>query len=203
MTERAQRRFLWTVSITGALVIVALSALAWWLADQSEGRMLAKPTVPPESTLGFVLPHSPAPLPDITFRNREGHRFRIADFRGQVVLLNIWATWCAPCREEMPALDRLQATLGGSEFVVLPVSIDRDGVPAVSEFYSEHGIQHLGLYVADEDPAAALAIVGIPTTILIDRQGREIGRKLGPARWDSDAAIVEFQRHVNRHPNAE
>ena len=101
-----------------------------------------------------------------------------------MVLLNVWATWCAPCREEMPTLDRLQAQLGGDDFHVLPLSIDRAGLGPVQRFYDEIGIRHLG---------QSFAVIGLPTTLLIDRQGRERGRLTGPAEWDSAEAIEQFQ----------
>ena len=118
----------------------------------------------------------------------------LSDFRGKVVLLNVWATWCAPCRKEMPALDRLQQTLGGAEFEVVALSIDGGGAAAVRRFYDEIGIRSLALYV-DSTMAASgkLRTVGIPTTLLLDREGRERWRKTGPAEWDSPE-IVESLR---------
>ena len=91
------------------------------------------------------------------FVDGKGRDLTLADFRGRVVLLNIWATWCVPCREEMPTLDRLQARLGGETFHVLPLSIDRAGLDPVRRFYEEIGIRQLGLYLA-EDPRAMLAL---------------------------------------------
>lgn len=106
----------------------------------------------------------------------DGRDLTLADFEGRVVLLNIWATWCPPCREEMPTLDALQARLGGSDFHVLPLSIDRAGLEPVRRFYRETGIRNLDLYIAEDTRAMlALAVVGLPTTILIDRIGRERG----------------------------
>ncbi|HSH45069.1 MAG TPA: TlpA disulfide reductase family protein, partial [Longimicrobiales bacterium] len=173
------------------LVIVALSALAWWLADQSEGRMLAKPTVPPESTLGFVLPHSPAPLPDITFRNREGHRFRIADFRGQVVLLNIWATWCAPCREEMPDLQTLADRYEADGLQVVGVSIDQAGARAqVRRFVDRHDIGFAILHDPEGRVSRVFGTVGVPETILIDERGRI------HARWTGRIPVAEAEAKV-------
>jgi len=121
-----------------------------------------------------------------------GNDISLASLRGKVVFLNIWATWCAPCRKEMPALDHLQATLGSSEFEVLPVSTDRIGMDAVDKFYTEIGIQHLARYVAPNANQAldTLGAFGFPATFLIDRHGHEIGRLLGPAEWDSPEMIT-------------
>ena len=118
----------------------------------------------------------------------------LADIRGSVLLLNVWATWCAPCREEMPTLDALQARLGGADFHVLPLSIDRAGLGPVRRFYEEIGIEHLAMYLAEDiREMAALAVAGLPTTILIDRNGRELGRLSGPADWNSAENVALFE----------
>lgn len=127
-----------------------------------------------------------------------GRDLSLADFRGRVVLLNIWATWCAPCREEMPTLDRLQARLGGDDFHVLPLSIDQAGLGPVRRFYEQIGIRHLNMYLAEDIRAMfAFAVIELPTTLLIDRQGRERGRLTGPAQWDSPEAIAQFQTVIS------
>jgi thiol-disulfide isomerase/thioredoxin len=118
----------------------------------------------------------------------------LADFRGRIVLLNIWATWCVPCREEMPTLDALQARLGGDDFHVLPLSIDRAGLDVVRRFYVEIGVRHLDMYLADSTRAMwAFGALGLPTTILIGRDGKELGRLVGPAEWDSPEVVAQFQ----------
>ncbi|QEW23688.1 Cytochrome c biogenesis protein TlpA (plasmid) [Marinibacterium anthonyi] len=122
----------------------------------------------------------------------------LADFEGRVVLLNIWATWCPPCREEMPTLDALQARLGGPDFHVLPLSIDRAGLEPVRRFYRETDIRNLDLYIAEDTRAMlALAVVGLPTTILIDRMGRELGRLAGPAEWNSPEAVAQISALID------
>lgn len=128
----------------------------------------------------------------------DGRNLTLADFEGRVVLLNIWATWCPPCREEMPTLDALQARLGGSDFHVLPLSIDRAGLEPVRRFYRETGIRNLDLYIAEDTRAMlALAVVGLPTTILIDRIGRERGRLAGPAEWNSPEAVAQISALID------
>lgn len=155
---------------------------------------LALPLSAAEAPSSFATHETPRPMPDIRFEDGEGDENTLADFRGRTVLLNVWATWCAPCREEMPTLDRLQAELGGPGFEVVALSIDRAGPDAVREFYSEIGIENLALHI---DPSAkamfALGVVGLPTTILIDREGNELGRLVGPAEWDSPE-MTEFMR---------
>jgi thiol-disulfide isomerase/thioredoxin len=138
----------------------------------------------------------PRALPQIAFTDGEGHALSVADFQGRVVLLNLWATWCVPCRKEMPSLDRLQAKLGGDRFIVIPVSLDRGGAAAVKGFYQQVGVEKLGVYL---DPSSrvpsALATPGVPTTLLIDGRGREVARKLGEAEWDGPQ-MTDLIRHV-------
>lgn len=107
------------------------------------------------------------------------------------VLLNVWATWCLPCREEMLALGRLQAALGGPSFEVVAASIDAGGLPVVQAFFKQVGVKHLHAYLDTFREAAALAI-GIPLALLIDRDGREAGRKLGPATWDDPKVVRQI-----------
>ncbi|MEZ5933095.1 MAG: TlpA disulfide reductase family protein [Alphaproteobacteria bacterium] len=143
---------------------------------------------------GFVMHDEPIPLPPISFQSERSVVTTLGDYAGKVVLLNLWATWCGPCRAEMPTLDRLQALLGGSEFEVLALSLDRGGADKVRAFYRELDLRNLSIYI---DPAASaqrqLRVVGIPTTLLIDRDGRELGRLSGPAEWDSPEMIAFFK----------
>lgn len=127
----------------------------------------------------------PKPLATIQFEAADGRSRSLADFRGKVVLLNIWATWCVPCRKEMPTLDRLQSALGGADFEVVALSIDRR-IDTVRKFFAEIGIQKLAMYLDSSAKATReLGAIGLPTTLLLDREGREIGRLIGPAEWDA------------------
>src|SRR5215469_273008 len=136
-----------------------------------------------------------SPQPEIRFQDDQGHDLTLADFRGRAVLLNLWATWCVPCRQEMPTLDRLEARLGGKDFLVIALSIDRKGVDAVRDFYREVGVEKLAIYL---DPSGkgsrGLAIPGVPTTLLIDQEGREVARKMGAAEWDGPEMVSLIQR---------
>jgi thiol-disulfide isomerase/thioredoxin len=131
----------------------------------------------------------PLDLPDFTFIDGSGATKSLADWRGKVVLINIWATWCVPCRDEMPALDRLETERGGKDFEVVAVNIDKGGPDKARAFLQETGTMRLALYT---DPSgklfAALKAVGMPTTLIIDRNGKEIGRLVGPADWGSPEA---------------
>jgi thiol-disulfide isomerase/thioredoxin len=134
----------------------------------------------------FVFKKAPERLPDLNFVDRDGRERVLADWAGKVVLLNLWATWCAPCRKEMPALDRLQKDLGSTAFEVVAVSVDRLGVGGARKFLEQLKLENLSLYA---DPSARMVVdlkaVGLPTTLLVDKEGREIGRFIGPAAWDS------------------
>jgi thiol-disulfide isomerase/thioredoxin len=137
----------------------------------------------------FVFRREPEVLPEVKFQDAAGKERTLGDFRGKVVLLNLWATWCAPCRKEMPALDRLQAKMGSDKFQVVAVSVDRTGLPGARKFLDEAGIRKLALYAdATARMGVALRAAGLPVTVLLDRQGREIGRLLGPAEWDGEDA---------------
>lgn len=145
----------------------------------------------------FDLLDPPRPLPELRFVDGEGRPLTLADFRGKVILLNIWATWCIPCLREMPTLDRLEAKLGGPDFQVVVLSIDTAGVAVVKKFYKALKLKALGIYVDRTTRArVALGIAGIPTTLLIDRRGREIGRYAGPAEWDDTPAIEFIRRYL-------
>jgi thiol-disulfide isomerase/thioredoxin len=118
------------------------------------------------------------------------------------VVLNIWATWCGPCRRELPTLDRLQATLGGPVFEVVALSIDRAGLDMIGKFYAEIGIERLAMYVDTTGKAARdLGVLGLPTTLLLDGKGRELSRLVGIAEWDAPG-MVEFLRGIVSSHNA-
>jgi len=145
---------------------------------------------PPSAEVKLRLLEEPRPLPELSFVDGAGRPLRLADFRGRAVLLNIWATWCAPCRKEMPSLNQLQAELGGPKFEVVALSVDEDGVPSVEAFYNELKLDNLAIYV---DPSGAvmrtLRVLGVPTTLLVDTEGNEIGRALGPDQWNAPAVV--------------
>lgn len=181
-----------------AIVAAAIGAFMLWRANQPPAAIEANP--PParalaESGGSLTLLARPRPVPVVGFVNGDGKPMTSADFHGRTVLLNIWATWCVPCREEIPTLDRLEQKLGGPNFEVVALSIDRQGREVVTQFYRELGIKALRLYLDQSAKAIGpLEVVGLPTTLLIDRNGYEIGRKIGPAQWDS-AENVELIRH--------
>lgn len=183
--------------LLGLLLGIAVVVWQRWAGETGappETELLLDP--PAAAKVRFAVSPAPAPVPELTFVDGAGAPHTLADFRGKVVLLNIWATWCAPCRKEMPTLDRLQAQLGGPEFQVLALSIDQAGMAPVKAFYREIGLEHLGIYLDETAQAGGkLALIGVPTTLIIDRQGRELGRRVGEAEWDSPE-MVAFLRDV-------
>lgn len=150
-----------------------------------------------DDIVGDVEVHARArELPPLRFTDGNGGATSLAAFRDRVVLLNVWATWCGPCREEMPTLDRLQAALGGPHFEVVAVSVDAGGLPAVQAFFRETRVKHLHPYLDTFHDATALITTGIPITLLVDRNGREVGRKLGPATWDDPRMLQLIRRYL-------
>jgi len=141
-----------------------------------------------EGLKALAVHSAPKPLPEAAFEGPDGAA-SLADHRGQVVVLNFWAVWCAPCREEMPTLSALQEEYGGEDFAVVTVATGPNAPPAVTKFLTEVGADNLPLY---RDPRSALArgagVLGLPVTVILNREGQEIARLVGPADWFSDAA---------------
>lgn len=133
----------------------------------------------------------PTALPQIAVTSLDGKSLSFSELKGKVVLLNFWATWCAPCKEEMPALERLEATLGGDDFVVIPVATGRQSPASIEKFFAEAGIKSLPIWL---DPKSELArgagVSGLPATLILDRDGMERARLVGPAEWDGEAATA-------------
>jgi thiol-disulfide isomerase/thioredoxin len=145
----------------------------------------------------LVIRPKPLDLPEFTFLTEDGATESLQDFAGKIVLLNIWATWCVPCREEMPALDTLQGKLGGKDFAVVAVNIDKGGAAKAANFLKEIGVTRLPLYTdPDGKLFFTLKTVGMPTTLIIDRDGREIARLVGPADWASAEALAVIEAAI-------
>ncbi len=152
----------------------------------------------------FSLHATPRPVPALAFQNDSGKTVRLSDFRGKVVVLNVWATWCAPCREEMPTLDRLQAQLGGPKFEVVALSVDHDGSRGVQQFFRDIGVKYLRWYI-DPTPRTLdeLKVFGLPATLLIDPKGLELGRLLGATQWDSPEMVRFLRGMIERNTAAQ
>src|SRR6184192_4327954 len=137
---------------------------------------------------------SPLRLPDLAFEDAEGRPKKLSDWRGRTVLVNLWATWCVPCRKEMPALESLQTRLGGPNFEVVAVNIDTRDSEKPKNFWKEINLTRLG-YFSDpkakvfQDLKAIGRALGMPTSVLVDSEGCEIATIAGPAEWDSEDAV--------------
>ena len=137
---------------------------------------------------------SPLRLPDLTFQDADGKQKKLSDWRGRTVLVNLWATWCVPCRREMPALDRLQAKLGGKDFQVVAINIDTRDPEKPRSFLKDAKLTRLDFFSDSkaevfQDLKAIGRALGMPTSVLVDGQGCEIATIAGPAEWDSDDAV--------------
>lgn len=129
------------------------------------------------------------PLPDTALLDMSGGLHSLEEFQGKYVVLNFWATWCAPCRKEMPDLDALQAEFGGDRFDVVTVAAGHNPPPAITKFFEKTGVENV---VVLRDPkqelAAKLGIFGLPTTLILNPEGQEIARMRGDAEWYGDSA---------------
>lgn len=131
----------------------------------------------------------PRPLPEVAFADAGGVEKRLSDWRGQWLLVNFWATWCVPCRVEMPALDRLQAELGGERFAVLTIAAGRNPPPAVDSFFAEAGVENLPkLFDPKMQLAGQMGVMGLPVSVLVNPEGQEVARLIGDADWASAEA---------------
>lgn len=135
----------------------------------------------------LALHSAPVDLPEAVFLDATDGEHALADWRGKWVVLNFWATWCAPCRKEMPSLDRLQAAM--PDLAVLPVATGRNAVDGIERFYAEAGVTTLPIL---RDPkselARAVGVMGLPVTLILNPDGQEVARLIGDAEWDSDSA---------------
>ena len=166
--------------------------------------LLARPQVRAEEPMpaelkGFVASAPGKAAPAIGVSDQTEQTVDLASFRGRVVLVNFWATWCEPCVKEMPALDALQTRFAGQPLSVVAISEDRGGLPVVRKYYDQHGLDGLDIYSDPHGEAGrAFAIRGLPTSILIDRDGNELGRVEGAVEWDSSAVAAQIEKFIGR-----
>ena len=184
-----------------ALVALVLAGvvLALVLLDRMAPPPPAPPPPPAARNLGQWQPATTRGEPvALDFVDGAGMARSLADWRGRVVLVNLWATWCAPCVEEMPALDRIAARLGGPDFDVVAISVDRQGAAVVNPFLGKLGLSRLAPYLDPSNAAVrVLGAPGLPVSVVLDREGRELGRVLGAAEWDAPAFEALLRRAID------
>lgn len=162
-----------------ALILCANAAVA----DTAALEALREGTM---KKLRFV---EPTPVSETVFTHADGGEHSLAQFQGKHVVLNFWATWCAPCRKEMPMLSELQTEFGGDAFEVVTIATGRNEIGGIRRFFDEVGVDNLPIYL---DPRQKLArdmgVLGLPVTLVIDPEGNEIARMIGDAEWNSESA---------------
>ena len=173
-----------TTALYTALVLGANAAMADATTDTTALEALR------DGDMKKLMFHTDAqPVSQIVFTDAEGGEHTLADWQGKHVLVNFWATWCAPCRKEMPGLDRLQAEFGGADFEVVTIATGRNSLTGIRKFFEETGVTNLPILLDPKsDLARDMAVLGLPITVLLDPEGREIARLRGDAEWDSDSA---------------
>ena len=194
--------------VVPALVGAVLVAAVLWIAVQHWGAGTppgagggGDAAVPPISgtvrNFTPTIPRRPAPIEP--FYDADGHELSLQGFGDKVVLLNLWATWCGPCIQEMPSLDRLQAQLGSDRFQVIALSVDRRGVEAVRPFFEKLKITHLAIYVEPKNRVAeAIGLQILPSTIIIGPHGLMAGKLVGAAEWDSPEALALVRHYIEQ-----
>lgn len=182
--EHRTRRSLGTAVLTGAVGALVSAARAQ-AQDPASARILERRA-----------------LPEFAFSDAAGRSRTLAEFSGSAFVLNFWATWCPPCVEEMPSLDRLHATLAPSAIQILPLSSDRGGRAQVEPFYRSHALRHVGIWLDRHSAAArAFGVRGLPTTVLTDRGGYEVARIEGALDWDRPDVAAEIRRLAGPAPS--
>jgi thiol-disulfide isomerase/thioredoxin len=140
----------------------------------------------------------PRPAGGEAFLDRDGAEHSLAEWDGKVRLVNFWATWCAPCREEKPALDALAAELSGPDFAVIAIATGRHDLAAIDRFNRDVGVTHLATYIDESNRlAVGMGVPGLPVTVLLNREGQEIGRLMGGADWDTESARAIIRQVID------
>ena len=184
-------------AVLAGLLVSAILAISGPVARADGGKC-----VPKQGEIGHFQAANPSrPAPSEAFFDADDKAKTFADYRGKGLVVNFWATWCAPCVKEMPDLDRLNAKLKDEGIEVLTLSADRGGVPVVRPFYEKIQLKTLPILIDKETRVIrALGVKGLPTTVLIDREGLEIGRVVGIAEWDSPKAVAFLRQCLGSRP---
>ncbi len=163
---------------------------------QSNGSIRIKNVLAPQT---FKISSHPILAPTASFTDENGEKTSLIDFRGKIVLLNIWSTSCAQCVVELPMLDRLQKDMGGVKFHVIALSSDLEPLPVLKRFWIKRGIKHLKIYMDTQARfSQAAGVKGLPTTFLIDEKGREVGRIRGIVEWDGPKIKAQIRELIRK-----
>ncbi|MBT6442594.1 MAG: TlpA family protein disulfide reductase [Alphaproteobacteria bacterium] len=185
--------------IIAALALIAATTLMAAPGHTTEALKALDVRADGSRIVNLIVHPEPRTAPNITFFDAAGKTLTLEDFRGQYTAVHFWATWCFPCRGEMPTVDHLQGEVGAEKITILPLSLDRHGPAQVTEFYGEFGIQHMPVYIDEGmDSARAMRVNGIPATIFVDPQGREVARVLGDRDWSTPEVIALVKGIVNQ-----
>ncbi len=207
MSDASPRSRMSRLALALPVLLAVAGAGAWWGLSSAGGAGVPEACRASVATVerlkplakgelaALVVASPPKAAPEIAFTGPAGQAMTLADLKGKATLVNLWATWCVPCREEMPALDRLQAELGGSGFEVVAINVDTRNPDKPRAWLQENGIRNLAYYA---DPGGKLLqvlqrsghVVGLPTTLLVDEKGCEVALLKGPAAWASPDALA-------------
>jgi thiol-disulfide isomerase/thioredoxin len=194
----AARKFNWGTALFVLLVLIAIAALAYSALHEIGGNTpsaVSSQDSPAASASDFIVSQPAKPVPDTVFTDAQGGSHTLADYKGGYVLVNFWATWCAPCKVELPSLARLKDKMG-DKLKVVTISVDKNADLA-AKYLSDQGLAGLDTYTDSSlDLSIALGANELPTTVLIDPKGDAIGRHTGGAEWDSPAAIAALQKII-------
>lgn len=214
MSNASSSRRTWFLGLV-ALAVIGAGAAWYGLTARNPGTAGAAECRASQETAGRMKPfakgevaavgvnQSPKPPPAIAFAGPEGQAMSLSDFKGKTILVNLWATWCVPCRAEMPALDKLQAELGGSDFQVVAINVDTRNRDKPRAWLQENGIANLAYYADPEGKLLQVLqksghVVGLPTTFVVDAAGCEVALLKGPAEWASPDALAFMKAALNR-----
>ena len=192
----AARKFNWGTALFVLLVLIAIAVLAYSALHETGGNTPS--AVPPQDSPAaaasdFIVSEPAKPAPDNAFVDVQGGSHRLADYKGGYTLVNFWATWCAPCKVELPSLARLKDKMG-DQLKVVTISVDKSADIA-AKYLTEKGLTGLTSYADPSlDLSVALGADGVPTTVLIDPEGDVIGRHAGSAEWDSPEAVAALEK---------
>ena len=185
-----------TTAVAGAIAVVGAGLYGGaLLAAEGDALRALDRRADGSAILNLVVTDGPMEPPAIVFTDEAGEQLSLADYRGTPVAVHFWATWCFPCRAELPTMDALQREFGDA-LVILPLSLDRDGAALVRNYYEDHDLTTLPVMI-DEKMAAgrALRVHGIPATIFVNGEGAEVARVLGDRDW-TDPDVIELVRHI-------